>query len=121
MKKIILGIAVLSLLFSCKNDEKYKNILKTNFSYSDLELNNFSFLSTKISNREFYNLMSDREMKRQSYDRSKLYLDTLSKSKGNLQFNEVLFYKLKNLDTIVKGNFYFNENDKLIKSIFIKS
>jgi hypothetical protein len=120
--KRILSIIAISMLFGCekKANNQYLEILEKKFDYTKIELENFVFVENNMSDRDFCNLMIDRERSRKSCEPIDKYMDSLMIFKGKAKYKEVLFFKLKNTDTIHKGFLYFNEKEKLIKSYFVK-
>ena len=105
---------------SCNDSEnKAKLILKNKLELTDIEIAEYQFKTNNISDREYCDIQYDYSQKlfkelQTEYDlkRSGKYADSLKFYNGNRKFKEVLFYRLKNSDTINKGYLYFNENGK---------
>ena len=122
MKKNILGILLFFILISCTNnvENKLKEILVKKFSVTQIEVKEYKFYTANISDREYCESIIKMYRKRQSINYEAKYIDSLLILKGNKKYKEVLYFRLKNNDTIAKGYLYFNEKDKLIKYHLIK-
>ena len=127
MKKLLLVLGMSFLLFSC--DSKSVDVVKKDLTSksSIVEVSGTIFNESELSDKQTYLFIVDYYTNQfhkygvsQSLDLASDALKEVSKTKGNVVFHKIEYYKMSGSDTINKGLYYTNDKDSIIFQHHIK-